>query len=327
MFSWKLKGGEIMKQFFIPLAAWLILLGAGPAWGQRIGYVDSKKVMERYGGTADIRQEINRAIESWNREIAARKQAIDSLERELEDQALVMSSERRRLKREEIKKKREALEAFVKEIYDPGGKADQKNRELARPMAEKVGAIIKKVALDNNLIMVFDSSVGGLVYAAKDLDITDQVIEELDRAEGRSLKVAAGIVLFPLTEADQETARKKYGRQVLDLLWSSVDRSQAYRPVNKREVEDLLKDKGLADRAIGETRAYELARILNAEFMALGQVATDPVSGQITITLKLYQADLRNLLLEATEQAREESELITAVDKLTERLSQKAQGQ
>ena len=316
-----------MKKTLIIAAGMLLVLNIGTARGQRIGYVDTKKVMERYSGASDIRQEVNRAMESWNREIALRKQAIDSLERELEDQALVMSSERRRLKREEIKKKREALEAFVKEIYDPGGKADQKNRELARPMAEKVGAIIKKVALDNNLLMVFDSSVGGVVYAAKDLDITDQVIEELDRAEGRSLKAAAGLVIFPLLEADQETSRKKYGKQVLDLLWSAVDRSKAYRPLNKREVDDLLKDKGLADRAIGETRAYELARILNAQYMTLGQVATDAVSGQITITIKLYQVDLKNLLLEATEQARDESEMAGAVDKLAERLSQKAQGQ
>jgi outer membrane protein len=316
-----------MKRILIFAAGALLVLGAGAAWGQRIGYLDTKKVMERYSGSAELRQEVNRAVEAWNREIAARKQAIDSLERELDDQQLVISSERRKLKREEIKKRRQALEAFVREIYDQGGKAEQKNRELARPMVDKIGAIVKKVAVDNNLQVVLDSSTGGLVYAAKDLDITDLVIEELDKSEGRTAKIAARVVVFPLNDADQEAARKKYGKQVYDLLWGSLDRANTAKPLAKREVEDLLKDKGLANKPVPEARAYELARILNAEYMALGQVAADAQSGRITITAKLYNVDLKQLLIEAAEEARDETEMSSAADKLVERLGQKVMGQ
>ncbi len=312
---------------FIVSAALLLLCGAGSAWGQRIGYLDTKKVMDRYGGSAEVRQEVNRAVEAWNREIASRKQAIDSLERELEDQQLVISSERRKLKREEIKRRRQALEDFVREVYDQGGKAEQKNRELARPMVEKIGAIVKKVALDNNLQVVLDSSTGGLVYAAKDLDITDLVIEELDKAEGRTTRAIASLAVFPLNDADQESARKMYAKQVYDLLWGSLDRAGAAKPLAKREVEDLLKDKGLANKPVSESRAYELARILNAELMTLGQVSADVQTGRITVTAKLYNVDLKQLLVEASEEARDEKELSAAVDKLTERLGQKVAGQ
>lgn len=313
-----------LTKTIIPL---LMLLAAGSAWGQRIGYLDTKKVMDRYGGSAEVRQEVNRAVEAWNREIASRKQAIDSLERELEDQQLVISSERRKLKREEIKRRRQALEDFVREVYDQGGKAEQKNRELTRPMVEKIGAIVKKVALDNNLQVVLDSSTGGLVYAAKDLDITDLVIEELDKAEGRATKAAASLVVFPLSDADQESARKMYGKQVYDLLWGSMDRAGAAKPLAKREVEDLLKDKGLANKPVPEARAYELARILGAELMTLGQVSADAQTGRITVTAKLYNVDLKQLLVEASEEARDEKEMSSAVDKLTERLGQKVAGQ
>ncbi len=316
-----------MKRIVAFAAGALLLFCAGAARAQRIGYLDTKKVMERYGGSADVRQELNRAVEAWNREIATRKQAVDSLERELDDQQMVISSERRKLKREEIKRRQEALEAFVKEVYDQGGKAEQKSRELARPMIDKVGAIVKKVALDNNLQVVLDSSTGGLVYASKDLDITDLVIEELDKSEGRSAKAVARIVVFPLTDADQESKRKQYAKQVQDLLWSAIDQGQAAKPLAKREVDDLLKDKGLADRPVPEARAYELARILNAEFMTLGQVSFDPQGGVITISVKLYNADLKTLLLEASEEARGDQEFNTAVDKLVERLGQKAAGQ
>ncbi len=311
-----------MNRFMIS-AALLLLCGAGSLWGQRIGYLDTKKVMERYGGMAEVRQQINRAMEAWNREIAARKQAIDSLERELDDQQLVLSSERRKLKREDIKKRRQELEALVREIYDPGGRAEQRNRELTRPLVEKIGSIVKKVALDNNLQMVLDSSVGAIIYAAKDLDITDLVIEELDKSEGRRLKAMASLALFPLSDADQEARRKQYARQCYDLLWSAIDRSPAAKPLAKREVEELLKDKGLANRPVTEARAYELARILNAEYLIQGQVSADPQSGRITISAKIYQADLKTLLLEASEEANGESEMANAVDKLAERLLQK----
>lgn len=315
-----------MRNFIISTAI-LLMCVSGSAWGQRIGYLDTKKVMDRYGGTAEVRQEVNRAVEAWNREIASRKQAIDSLERELDDQQLVISSERRKLKREEIKRRRQALEEFVREVYDQGGKAEQKNRELARPMVEKIGAIVKKVALDNNLQLVLDSSTGGLVYAAKDLDITDLVIEELDKAEGRTTKAMASVVVFPLSDADQESRRKQYAKQVHDLLWSAVDRGNTAKPLAKREVDDLLKDKGLANKPVPEARAYELARILNAEFMILGQVTADAQTGRIAITAKLYNVDLKQLMVEATEEARDEKEMSQAVDKIAERLGQKVTGQ
>jgi len=306
------------------LAAAALFLSGRDCLAQKVGYVDSKKVLDRYRGSAEIRQEVNRAIDSWNREIGIRKQALDSLERELEGQNLVISSERRKAKREEIKKKRDELEALVHEVYDPGGKADLKNRELSKPLVEKIGTIVKKVALDNNLLLVLDSSIGGVVYAAKDLDITDQVLEELDKEEGRAGRAVASVVLLPLTETDEESARKKYGRQVQDLLWTSVDRGGLLKPQTKKEVDDLIKDKGLTNKPISESRAYELAKILNDEFMTLGTVAVDQENGQITIALKLYNVDTKALLLEATEIARDDNELPSTVDKLAQRLGQKA---
>lgn len=307
------------------LAGLLILLAGQAVQAQKVGYLDSKKVFAQYRGSADIRQELNRLIEGWNRDIAARKKTIDSLERALEDQDLAISSERRKARREEIARKKSELEALVKDIFDPGGKADQKNRELSRPMAERIGNIVKRVALENNLLMVLDSSGGLVAYAAKDLDITDQVLEELAKEEGTAAKILPGIALFPVWELDAESIKRKQGRLAYDYLFSFLEKGQQFKPVPKKQVEDLVKDRGLSKSEVRENRGLEMARILGVRYMVLGSISQNVVNNQITIVLKLYDVEMEKVLAEETERISGEGEMAAGCEKLVERLSQKVQ--
>ena len=198
-------------RFFLAVTA-MTLIGAAWCQAQKTGYVDSKKIFESYKGAGDIKLQVNRALDVWNREIEAKRAEIDSLERELESQTLVISSERRKFKQEDIKTKRKEVEALIHQVYDPSGKLDVKNKELSKPMVEKIGGIIKKVALDNNILLVLDSSSGMVVYADKDLDLTDQVLEELAKSEGIVAQYQSSLALFAVWDADAEAVRKKLGK-------------------------------------------------------------------------------------------------------------------
>ncbi len=302
-------------------AACLTCLWAGTGGAQKIGYVNSDSLFARYRGAADIRQELVRAQAVWNQEIAARRQQIDSLQRALDDQFLVVSSERRKARQDEIAARRQELEALVREIYDPKGKADQKNRELSKPMVDRIGAAVRKVALESGLQMVIDAAAGALVYAAKDLDITADVIEELEREDGGAARSLPVIAIYPFKEADAEAVRKSYGKTLLPYLHGALDRTRAARPVALQQLQQLLKDKGMERAEVTQARGLELARILNARFFVLNAVAAEAGSGRITVTARLFSVDSNLLVAEEQEIAPDDKGLASACERLAAKIT------
>ncbi|MBI5805903.1 OmpH family outer membrane protein [candidate division TA06 bacterium] len=312
-------------RFFLALTA-MMLVGAAWCQAQKTGYVDSKKIFENYKGAADIKQQVNRALDTWNKEIEAKRAEIDSLQRYLESQNLVISSERRKFKQDEIKAKSKEVETLIHQVYDPEGKLDARNKELSKPMVEKIGAIIKKVALDNNILLVLDSSSGMVVYADKDLDLTDQVLEELAKAEGIVAQYQPTLALFPVWDADPEAVRKKLGKMAFGYLFSSLGRSETFKPLAQKLVRDLVKDKGLEDKEVSDARGMELAKILTAQFSISGGINYNAASGQITLKLRLFNVDTGMMLAEESEVAASQTELSGACENLVTRLAQKAGG-
>ena len=307
-----------MKRYLIIAALALAL--AGPAVAQKVGYVNSDSIFARFGGAQDVKQEMARAQASWNQEIDGRKRQLDSLQKALDDQFLVISSERRRARQEEIRTKKQELENFVHEVFDPKGKADQKNRELSRPMVEKIGTAIKKVALDNNLQVVLDASGGNIVYAAKDLDITNDVIDELEKSEGGNTGAIPTIAVYPFKEAEAEATRKNYGKTLMPYLNGALDRTRALKSVTQQQMLQLLKDKGLDNAEISQLKGVELAKVLGARFMVLSTVSANVSTGQVTVTCRLYSVDDNLLLSEELEIAPDDRALASICEKLAAKL-------
>ena len=72
----------------------------------------------------------------------------------------------------------------VEEIFGENGKFYQKQAELMEPILNKLKTVIEKIAVEGNYSMIFDAAPGGLLYAKPSLDITELVLEELEKATG-----------------------------------------------------------------------------------------------------------------------------------------------
>ena len=54
---------------------------------------------------------------------------------------------------------------------------------MTKPILDKINLVLEKIATEENIIMIFDSVNGNIAYAKKSLDLTDLVLEELDKLE------------------------------------------------------------------------------------------------------------------------------------------------
>ena len=109
------------------------------------------------------------------------RQEIDSLQKVLESQSLLLSEAKRKEKEQQLETKKQAYRKFFDEIFGPDGKVEKKNAELTKPILDKINAVLEKIANQDGYAFIFDAVNGNIAYAKKTFDITDKVLTELNK--------------------------------------------------------------------------------------------------------------------------------------------------
>jgi len=175
-----------MRKTTLAAAGVLLLLALQQAAGQaKIGYVDSQKIRKQFGETAEAERQLREANQVWEKELGEKKSSLENLQRELEEQSLLLSEERIKEKKQEIETVRQELQAYQKQKWGEGGEYTRKQEELFAPVFQKIKRAIDQVSEEEGLDIVFDTVQGNIVYAREQMDITDKVIELLKKEDTR----------------------------------------------------------------------------------------------------------------------------------------------
>jgi outer membrane protein len=169
--------------FFLTGASLLFWAGESSSQEGKIGYVDSMKLRTDFKEFTDAQGEFDKDVQVWQEEIAQLEQTIDSLKEDLERTKLLLSEAKRKEKEGTLENQELEYQRLTNDVFGPGGRAEQRNAELTRPILEKINQVLEKIAVEENYVMIFDSVNGNIAYAKQGLDLTDQVLEELSRLE------------------------------------------------------------------------------------------------------------------------------------------------
>jgi outer membrane protein len=168
----------------------LVLLGLGaaprPAAAQivRIGFVDSQIIFEKYRFAVEQQTRFNREIEAWRTDAEERKRAVDLLRGELKDQGPMLSDAKRLEKETALQKALSEYDAFVQAFWGPQGRAQQLNAEMTREVIGKVRDVVERIANRDGYDLVLDAADGNVIFGVRSLDLTDRVLDELNRDAG-----------------------------------------------------------------------------------------------------------------------------------------------
>jgi len=168
------------KWLFLPL----FLLFSQAALAQKIGYVDSDRLKNEYKPFAEAKDQLNKEVADWQKRADSLSRNIKMLEDSLAKVGLILSSEKKKEREDEIAKTKKDYQQFLAETFGVGGKVERRNSELSKPILDKVNAAIAEVALENNFDLILDTVTGSVAYGRKSLDATDRVLEKLNAALG-----------------------------------------------------------------------------------------------------------------------------------------------
>ncbi len=175
----------MLKKTLATTAATVIMVtclaGISLAQDIKFGYIDSQRIFLEYRETQEAERLYKQEVEQWKAEAAGMEQEIVKLQDELRAQSLMLSEEKQREKKLEYDKKLEDYQRFMADTFGEEGRAAKRNKELTQPIVDKINRILEQMAENDGYTLVFDISNANIVYADKAFDLTDRVLEELNK--------------------------------------------------------------------------------------------------------------------------------------------------
>jgi len=159
----------------------LILAPTLAAQGMKLGFVKEDRIQQEYKGWQRAQDEWNTESKAWEDEAVAKQQELQDLMDDYDKQKLILSEDKKREREAAINAKKEALDAYTRQVFGPGGTAERKQDQLLQPVLENIQRAIEEVALAENYDVIF--TLQSIAYIKDSYDVTDEVLARLEEIE------------------------------------------------------------------------------------------------------------------------------------------------
>ena len=169
-----------------------IILPSTTLWAQsKVAFFDPQQILGKFKPFQEAQREYGRYEEELNREFTKMQNELQEMKDEYERQKLMLYGAKKQEREKALMRKEEELQRLVSEVTDPErGKLAKKQQELTQPILAQVNEVVAKVAQDNGYDYVLNTAA--LVYANEDHDLTEKVLQELDKSLEEEAGSAAG---------------------------------------------------------------------------------------------------------------------------------------
>ncbi len=169
-----------MKRLSILILA-LIAISGICAQNVKLGYVNTDRILMDSNEAAEIARLFQLDRQNWTNQIRSLDAEIQQMERDFEIRRLSISEASKRELQAQIEAKKDEAGRLLEEYFGENGMAEQRYRELIDPLTAKIHDIITQIAEDESYTMILDVSMGVVLYAHPSTDITDQILQELNK--------------------------------------------------------------------------------------------------------------------------------------------------
>ncbi|MDY0152442.1 MAG: OmpH family outer membrane protein [Candidatus Cloacimonas sp.] len=170
-----------MKRLILIIAVLMGVLSMGYAQAVKLGYVNTDRLLLDSNEAGEVAKLFALDKQNWTTQVRDMDDQIKQMERDFEIRKLTMNDATKRETQSAIDTKKAEAGRLLEEYFGDGGKAEQRYRELIDPLTKKIHDLIIKTAQDEKYTMIFDTSMGSVLYAMPTIDLTDQILLELNK--------------------------------------------------------------------------------------------------------------------------------------------------
>ncbi|SME99599.1 OmpH family outer membrane protein [Pseudobacteriovorax antillogorgiicola] len=187
-----MKVAKIMESVWVGRLAVLLTIALGATNGvsvanspksARYAVVDMQAVILNVEEGKKARADLEKEIKAKEKELLGRKQELDKMNKDWQEQSPLLSEEARKKKQMEFQQKFMALRndemQFQQEIK-------RKEQMATQKIAVSVSRFVNDLAKSRGYEMVFEANSAGLLYLKDPVDLTKEVVEKFGKASNKS---------------------------------------------------------------------------------------------------------------------------------------------
>ncbi len=293
----------------------LLLLPFASAKEYKVGYVNSDEIIARYEGAIEAKKQLDAEIAKFEAKAESLKMEYEQAKEEYESQQLGLSEEGKRTKLAEVESRKRRYDNYLKEVYGKNGKIEQKNQELIAPIVAQIDSAVRSVAEEEGFSLVIDAAKAGVVYAALGLDLTQLVVEELNRRYAPAPPIGPTKLIYaimPIYETNDEAQQAQIGKSIRTFVNDLIGNKPQVEVLPNPQVDEIIQSRGYASSPIQLTQALDVAQALNADYCIFGECSKK----ERRIQFKLSLVDVKKQTLVKSQSGETES-----LERLKERVS------
>jgi len=169
-----------MKKILLSLLLTGMTIGLFSA-EMKIAYIDSEKILAQSEDAKAAQKLFEVDKGEWEAKVRTFDDEIEELKDDYNNRKLTLTDAGKQEAEDRINQKIQARKQYLEGIFGEQGLAYKRNQELLEPILGKLKRIIEELSNEKSIDIVFDASTSGIVYAVPKLDITDDVIDRMNK--------------------------------------------------------------------------------------------------------------------------------------------------
>lgn len=242
----------------------------------KVSFVDMERILKEYEGIKESKEELDKLVKEWENQLLNKKKIIDSLKNLYEKERPSLSDEAKIKREREIKIKEEEYKRFLEEIWGKDGKLKEATKRLIEPHVAKVQKTIEKIAKDMGYDLVIDISKDVILYSSQKVDITDLVLEELNKeykgitGSGVLRKLKVGV--FPFYEKSEAIRAGGFGKILRDAIRNGLSKYGALEIKGEGEIISVMQRRGIDETKIEISHVKQMILELVLDYAVFGKI-------------------------------------------------------
>jgi len=143
----------------------------------RVGFVDIQRVLARSVAGLAAREQLEKEKAAMQKQVDAQRVELERMRDELEKKGQLLSAEARREKQDLLERKVRDARRLVDDLQ---ATLQKKEEALLAKVLQDVSGLIQKVGKEKGFSLVLERQRSSVLYAAADVDLTDDVIHAYD---------------------------------------------------------------------------------------------------------------------------------------------------
>ena len=144
----------------------------------KVGVVDMQKAIQASSAGKKAKKEVEGDFEKKKKDLKKKEDDLKKKVEEFEKKKAVLSDKVREEQQMDLQKE---MMQFREELGKSQMTIQQKERELTKPILEKLQKVITEIAKEKDFSVVLEKAEQSVMFAKAELDITDEVIKRADK--------------------------------------------------------------------------------------------------------------------------------------------------